>query len=274
MAMRKLPFRTKRVRSRGRKRFGAKWSIGGSYSHPLFGKIGGSFKSNSLSSKVKAIVRKGIETPQHATISDQNAAITGPAAFPSGAMRQNVVYALTFMDQVPQGVANNNRVGDTVHIDAIKYNFTVNGLYGSSVYDKTFRLLLIKKDIQTNTAGLFNSSVFTLADLAMRDSITGSYSGATYSPNAILDPKKVTVLHDETISLHAPYDGSINEIVQKTISGTIRLDQKYVYQTSQTYGKDYNLYWVVMSSIPVGAYATPVTGSCFLNTDLIFKNCV
>lgn len=257
----------KRISTRGRrgKKFGAKWSIGGSWSHPVFGKIGGGFNSKSLSAKVKSIVRKDIETPQHAVLADSNTTFVP---------LKNIVYATTFLDSIPQGTNGNDRVGDVIHLDALKYNFTFTGVSGSSVYDKTFRILLIKKDITTNTAGVFSSGVFGLNTMAMQDTTTSSYTGTTYVNNMITDPKKITVLFDQEYVLKAPYDAGSNQIDSKTVAGTIRLDQKYVYQSNQSYGKDYNLYWVVMASIPVGATGSVNVGTVLLNQDLIFKNCV
>lgn len=249
--MYKKRFGKKRTGGRLKKRWSTGFSVGG------YGlKASAHFNSRrSLASAVNHIVRRDLETPQHYTVDD-----TTNQKFPC---THNTFYTFNLTSGIAQGTTDNGRIGDEIHIDALKYNCMLSSS-GSQNNSISCRLLIVKSPKQYNVnvwgSGLGQSELAQYGQYA---------TGSTYSANLLIDPKKVTVLMDKAFTL-TPQIASQN--VQHIERGIIKIDQKFVYNSDTVYGKMYNIYMVFVCSA-VGA-TTGVTGLVNLcsNTDLIFKN--
>lgn len=176
-------------------------------------------------------------------------------------LTQNTLHNVTYVHSptmnIAKGTSDNQRVGDKIHLEAIKFKMLFHD--ETLNVNATFVKLIIGY-IDTDT---FTSTGFQTG---------GDYSygnGVAFSTNNITNPKKFTEIANYTIKMPHLVDGSKSgEVIEETLM----LKKDFVYETNQVYGKDRNLVLIVTTSVVGGTPATTSTGNVFLTYDLIYKD--
>lgn len=202
-------------------------------------------------------IRKAIlngETCQH--MSRDDTVVTA-------ALLHNNFYSISPTQLVGQGTSNASRIGDTIHLLALK----LKGIIATAPVSNAFqyRIIVGMSRIQTSN-NTFASGVFTQADIFIGS--TGSSSG--YSLNGIVNPKLFTALYDEVID--------VNSLVSTTVDFanvefTIPIDQKFEFaRENGTFGSKRNMFLIVIPAVNGGTSNTTSCGNFSAGIDLLFKN--
>lgn len=214
-------------------------------------KAGIRWDKRSLSSKVTDIVRKNLETPHHFINNDINTSCLA-----------STHYTYNLLSNMTQGDSNDDRTGDIIHIDTIKFRNLFISDDNTPHREVFWRFMIVKsREAYTGptwTSGLGNSDLY----------VNSSTSFPTIY--GIIDPKRVTVLFDKTFKTNKSYDTQTTYSLQEF---NLPMDQKFVFDTDQVTGKNVNLYAVVIPYFHTSVSGTDTCGSVILNTDIIFKNC-
>lgn len=222
-------------------------SIGG------FGmRAGFSYKSKrSLPGVITDTIRKNLETPYHYVHGEKQIVCL-----------HNTWYTLNLLSPITKGDNNDNRSGDIIHIDCIKFrNLQLNN--STSDNDLIFRFLVVKiRDQVGPTDGSWGSGLGT-PDLFLNAPTNPVLAG-------LIDSKKVTVLHDELIKVRKQMAANI---ISPNQQFHLKLDQKYLYETGTVHGKNNNIYCLVMASQYGAVQGTTTVGTFVMSADIIFKNC-
>lgn len=172
-------------------------------------------------------------------------------------MTHNTTYVHSPTMNIAKGTDDNDRVGDKIHLEAIKVKFLFHD--ASTNVNATFAKLIV---------GYLDTDTFTSTGWQTG----GSYSygnGVSFGVLDIVDPKKFTEVANYTIKLPHLVDGSETaEIIEETLM----LKKDFVYETNQVYGKEKNLVFLIVSSVIGGTGGSTITGKGFLTYDLIFKD--
>lgn len=205
--------------------------------------------SNSLKNKIREL-----ESVQHYSTDDSTL---------SQAMVHNTFYTHCPTAQITQGDANFSRTGDQIYLVAIK----LNGFYGTSTSltnGQKFRIVLFYSDVFNNAGAGGWTSTLSINDVRMLN------TGSQYTANVIFDPKKVTVIYDETHQINQQI-ASVSDVSQ--VKDTIQLNRSFPYHPSLAgQGTNRNLYIAVFASSSGGTSGVTATGTFYLSYDLLFKN--
>jgi len=175
-------------------------------------------------------------------------------------MTHNTIYTFGPSQTIARGTANDQRVGDSIHMEAFK----INGYVKSNAAVNTavqFRILVLWSGEEyaaptTLTSGLSNTEIFLT-------------NAGTWTSAGITNPKAVTVLDDRVINLNNSITGVAD---LESFAYTVPIHQDHDYQSSgSTFGKNRNLYVVVIASIDGGVTGTTTAGTVLIYGDLIFK---
>lgn len=196
------------------------------------------------------------ETCFHNYTSDNTLAKAGPAFL------HNNNYLYSPSQSIAQGTAEGNRVGNTCHLHSLRVNF----FYASPAADSNgvqLRIITFFYDDNIATPG----GAFVTNNLPAL--FFGTGTGVVNATTSLTDPKVITVLDDRMYAINPQFSG-----VQDTIVGeyTVDVEKNFTYQSNSVFGKEMNLYIVVISSIVGGATGVTSTGSINMCTDLIFRN--
>lgn len=171
---------------------------------------------------------------------------------------QSTIYTNNLTAQITQGTSVYNRQGDSifiknVHIKGAVFSDSVAGAY-------QFRVMLVTSGEEYDFGTGFGSGL-TSGQMFLTPSVVPT--------NSIVNPKAITVLHDETIDINSQVSGAPD------IAGVdflVRMNKKFPYQSDgAVYGKTKNLYLVVIG-FRLGAGVGVDVGDVFLNTAVEFKN--
>jgi len=170
-----------------------------------------------------------------------------------------VIYTMNLTAQIGQGTGNNNRLGDAVFLEALKFE----GFFQSGTAPNAYRFRLI-----IGWSGEEYGTT-TLASGSLTSSELFLPSTDTTVTNAIINPKAFTAVYDEVHDLNSQVDGY--RTIQST-RFTVPFKQSFPYQAATSvYGKMKNLYAVVVAYAADVAANTAI-GSAVLSYDLIFKD--
>jgi len=174
----------------------------------------------------------------------------------------NADYCLNPVGAIALGNSNTTRTNDEIFIECLKYNYTYEQAATSSNGQK-FRFVLLYADDDIMSSGTaWATNALVAATIAQLNTASINYA------DIIFDPKKVTVIHDETIVAEANYSGSV---MTKCNAGTIQIKKPFIYKPASAYGKTRNLYlWLTGTGSFVGDGTA--LGDFVLSYDLIFKN--
>jgi len=189
---------------------------------------------------------------KHHTVSDSTAAQQN--------MTHNTIYSTSLTQKISQGDDNVSRDGDAIVIAAVKVQGSLVTPTASGAY--MFRVLLLwsgeEYNVSGSSAGLASTEIFLPS------------TGGSFMSNAIVNPKAVTVLHDEMVDINSLI-ASTRDV--KDIAFKVNVNQKFPYQsTASIYGKTKNLYLVVIGSVVGGTGGTTDVGQHFMNVDIVFQN--
>lgn len=161
--------------------------------------------------------------------------------------------------QVTQGVTGSTREGDSIHLEALKFE----GLFQTATESNGYKFrLLIGYSGEEYPNTTFTPGLLSTGELFLPGT-------STTVVNGIVNPKAFTVLYDQVIDLNSQIEG--DRTIQ-SVRDTIKLNKKFPYQSAGSiYGKSQNLYAVIISYACDTAADVPV-GSILFAYDLIFKD--
>jgi len=188
----------------------------------------------------------------------KNTAAKHKTANPSTAMTHNTMYTYNVTGQIVQGDSNQDRDGDSINLEALK----LRGFFDTSA-----------------TAGAYSFRIivgYSGEEYAATNFTTvGLTSGEVFLPNAsnnftgVINPKAFTVIFDSNVDINSQVAGA-SDI--SSMLKTISLKRKFPYQaTASVFGKDVNLYVVVVGYVVGGVAGVTAVGEVSLATDCIFK---
>lgn len=182
----------------------------------------------------------------------------------TGGTTHNTIYTMNKTARIGQSITDDGRIGDEVYLEALK----IRGSYQCPTTNNGFscRVMVLFSGEETDpTAG----SVLFGSGLGSNEIFLPNTSGI-FGTNALVNPKAVTVLFDQTLDLNSLTPDS-KEL--RSFAWTIPIKQKFQYQAGGSkYGKFKNLYIVVVTTAIDGTTGTSITGQVYMATDLIYKN--
>lgn len=194
---------------------------------------------------------RSIAPYKHAVIPDSS--ITGSLLF-------NNTYSSPITTIINQGTGNTNRIGDEVHLTALKLRGTVSTPAASGAYG--YRILVGFSTVQNNTFN--NTAGVTVANIFLPNSYN------TLTIDGLVDPKAFTCLYDQTLTVP-----SVIPLVSDAMffEAHIPLNQKFPYVSSgSVYGKLKNLYLIMIPYAANGTVFVTPCGSYAVSADLLFQD--
>lgn len=236
----------------GRRRFRKKrWYVSAGANLPFIGKTNVSFGSGAKSKQKRAmysiakkVVRSTVEPKRFINRLDEETGLT-----------QNTVYTHNITELITKGTDDDNRIGERIHLKNLLVDYEVHGVFaGNALYDgyhKQFRILVIKSRHEFSTSGWDSGATFGSTELFEHGHVNHFMKGPILKEN-------VTVLFDKCITYQHPSKTDVN-ISNKNGVFNVPLDCTYQYNdqfaTSSTFGKNWNLYLVLIPHIPGGTTA-------------------
>jgi len=181
---------------------------------------------------------------------------TGTANFTTS---HNNVYTKNLTYDLTQGTAQSNRQGDNVYLCSLR----VSGFYESPVGSSNgtiFRVLVYWSDAYANT-GNFGTATITSGDLFINSGDRNSM--------LIVDPKKITVLYDETVVVQ-PTVAAI--YTAQDIIAKVSIEKAIKFNPGTNEVNPRNLYLTIIPTVSNGTTGITDTGKFIIGTDLVFKN--
>jgi len=184
------------------------------------------------------------------------------AAIAGAALVQNQIQGFAPTTKIVQGTDGADRIGDSIHLEAVKLNYNVETAVTAGAY--AFRFI-VGYSGEEYGASTFSTTTLTSAELFHPT------SGTEYwKTNACINPKAFTVLYDQTIDANSQI-AATRDI--QSMSVTIPLKTRFPYQTDASgYGKFKNLYFIAIGSVSGGTDNTTSVGNFSCTYDLIFKD--
>lgn len=215
-------------------------------------KKSGGKKRATATSVVKDTLLK-MSTSYHDTQSDSLLNVNG--------MTQNTIYTNNITAQVAIGTTNSARQGDEIYLIGLKVR--LNYYTDANANGYQFRTLVVMSTEEFDFGAGFGAGL-SETELFLPN------TGDTLQTNAIINPKAVTVLHDETIDINSQVAAA------RDIGSTnfyVPLKKKFTYQSAgAVFGKKQNLYLVCIGSAFGATPDSTNIGVVYANTDLHFKN--
>lgn len=204
------------------------------------------FRGNSFKAKVLAL-----EVAQHAVINDIATALT-----------HDTIVSITPTLFPTQGVANVNRIGDEIFLEALKIVGTWQTAAASNGF--MYRIIVGFSGNDTNTTTSLSSGL-GVTDLFLPG------TGSTITLNGIINPKAFTCLYDETITCNSQTPATAD---YSRVNVVIPIKQGFAFRGTSGggLGKFKQLYVAVMAAVVGGTIGTTSCGATNLSMDLIFKN--
>lgn len=231
-------------------------SLGYSNSRSSSGRKKSSYgRSYSFKSRVRAV-----EPAKHLRINDDD--------FIKIALAHNTVYSYNVTAKLVQGIAEYQRRGDGAFLEALKYNIhLVTNEYARGYCYRVMCFWSGEELSDVTPPGL--SALFSAGQIFLNG------TGANVQLDAIVNPKAVTVIFDETVTINSLVS-NVKDVYQ--MQGTISLKNQMNYQADGSiYGKNRNLYMTVIpfniGGTGNGTTTGPVDcGEVYGSLDLIFKD--
>lgn len=174
----------------------------------------------------------------------------------------NTIYTCNVTANVVNGVDTDDRIGDSIQLEALVINGTVESA-GNLTKPCQFRIMALYSGEEFATAAGFTAAGLNGGQIFQFG------TGNTWQATAIVNSKACTVVYDEILTLNNSISG-VNELGHFTT--TVPLHRRFDYQSfGSVFGKKDNLYIVVIGSISAGVAGTTGVGQVQMNTDLIFK---
>lgn len=208
-------------------------------------------KKKARSGSVKGIMY-GLKPAKHYTM-DNNAALL-----------HNTVYTMCPSQGITQGTGNANRLGDRVHLEALKIQANFQSSATAGAY--SYRILVGYSGEEYTTANIASQFVSGLGTTQLFFPSTVNF----WTVNGIVNPKAFTVLYDQTVDINSQIT-AVSDVV--SYSHTVPLGIDFPYQDSgSVQGKFKNLYIVVIGCVAGGTSGVTAAGNILFSGDLIFKD--
>jgi len=174
-------------------------------------------------------------------------------------LSKGVVYTWSPTQALVRGVNDNQRIGDSATLVALKFNGWYNTNSTASVYQ--FRLIIGYSGEEVGAATLTNAGLGGTDLFQSNTAVTGT--------NGIINPKAFTKLYDSKILLNSVLASQSDAA---NVTGSVSLNNnKFVYQSDgSTYGKTRNLV-VILIADDILATAAANAGGATMSFDFIFK---
>lgn len=188
----------------------------------------------------------------------KNTAAKHKTANSSTTMLQNNLYTWNISGLIVQGDTNQDRDGDHVNLEALKLRGFVDSATTAGAY--SFRII-VGYSSEEYAATTFTTAGLTAGEIFLPNG-TSNYT-------SLVNPKTFTCLWDENIDINSQVAGAqdISSILK-----TVSLKRGFNYQNSAAiYGKDTNLYVVVVGIVIGGTNGVTIMGETSLSMDCIFK---
>uniref|UniRef100_UPI0040484130 hypothetical protein n=1 Tax=Mariniflexile sp. TaxID=1979402 RepID=UPI0040484130 len=195
------------------------------------------------------------ESAKHWTVEDR---------YIGGVLLQNVLYSFSPSQGVVQGTTNSTRIGDKIHLAALKLKGQILSQATSGAYSGRVIVGFSGNEVPAGAATLASTATgLTYGQVFLP--LTGYTSWST----AIVNPKAFTVLYDQTFDINSQITGTQDVL---SFSETIPINQDFNYESAgAVYGKFKNLYIIMVSDVAGGATAFTSACSMYISADLIFK---
>lgn len=191
---------------------------------------------------------------KHMTTDDNQTAVIGGT--------HNTIYTFNATSGIAAGTADDQRVGDSVQLAALKLNGLLS-TNGASTSSCQYRIIVGWSGEEYNLPNTLSSSGLTATELFE----TGT--GGAWRNTGIINPKAFTVLDDRIFTLNNSI--SLVSDIQE-FAYTVPCSTAFHYQSNgSALGKTRNLYVVFIPCILNGTSGVTNAGSIALSTDLIFK---
>lgn len=231
----------------GRRRFHKKrWYVSAGANLPFIGKTNVSFGSGTKSKQKRAmysiakkVVRSTVEPKRFINnINEQTQLL------------QNTIYTHNVTELIVKGTDDDNRIGERMHLKNLLIDYQFHGVQtGEAVwkgFKKQARLLVLRSRHEFTTSGW--GSGFGSTELMEQQHVNHFMKGPILKEN-------VTVLHDSLITYQS---GSLTDKAVSCKQGVINIPLNCTFQyndqfaTSSTFGKNWNLYIILIPHIPGG----------------------
>lgn len=177
-------------------------------------------------------------------------------------MTHNVIYTCFPTRGIFQGTAINQRIGDAIHLEAIKIKGNFNTAAASAGY--RFRII-VGYSSEENAAA--NNETIPVAPGLIANELFIVNTAANGNINGVINPKACTVVYDETFDLNSQVD---NAVTVHSHDIFVSLQKKFPYQTNaSTFGKNTNLFITVIADTSA---QQGTAGQLVQSYDLIFKD--
>jgi len=199
---------------------------------------------------LKQVIR-GMESALHLT---SNA--TSSANFSTS---HNNVYSKNLCYDLTQGTAQSNRQGDNVYLCSLR----LSGFYESPVAAANgviYRVIVYWSDIYAGT-GNFGTATVTTGDLFI--------NSGDRNATLLTDPKKITVLYDETTTIQPSISGVYTA---NDINAKISIEKAVKFTPGSNELNPRNLYVTIIPSVANGTAGITDGGKFIIGTDIVFKN--
>lgn len=172
-------------------------------------------------------------------------------------------YAHAMTQGIVQGTTNEDRVGDEIFINAIRFNILVASNATAGAY--SYRLMLVWSGEEFNNAGTLASTSLASSEVFL----PGFDNGAKFL--GVVNRKAVTVLWDRVVDINSNIANTSDCI---TVSGTIGMkNQRFPYQAAGSiYGKTKNLYFVAIPNVVNGVTGTTGCGAITITYSIDFRD--
>ena len=181
---------------------------------------------------------------------------TGTANFVTS---HNNVYSKNLCYDITQGTAQGNRQGDTIYLCALR----LSGFYESpqaSANGVIYRVIVYWSDVYAAT-GNWGTATITTGNLFIN---TGDRNSTL-----ITDPKKITVLYDETTVIQPTVEQVYTAM---DISAKISIEKAINFLPGANEVNPRQLYISIIASVANGTAGITDSGKFIMGTDVIFKN--
>lgn len=212
---------------------------------------------------------KGKRTTKTASLSKQLMRMHESKYFPSTfvqGMLDDVYYQYSPTQAILPGNSANTRVGDSIYLQSLHCNGFFEGSNTALQTDK-FRCLVFWSTTQLPAAlpvGTFATNLVTSTNVFFPGTFT------PHVPNAIVNPKAVTLLADFVVDINQQISGA-KDI--KSFNFVVPLNQTFNYRAAGAVdGKFKSLYVTFVSSTPGGTAGTTPCGYVNVATVLKFKD--
>lgn len=174
-------------------------------------------------------------------------------------LKRNEYLTMNLTSQIGQGTAINQRIGDEIYLEALKFRATLETDIAATAY--VLRIIVGYSDAE------YGSSTWTTSGLGSAIFHNGT-GVTTLTTNGLVNAKNFTTVYDETTTINSQIAGSASADV---LAATVPLKSKFPYRVAGgVYGKTKNLYMFACGYIVNGAVAATV-GTLTVDFDLIFK---